>query len=689
MLTPQQIQDARQQLNIQNQNQSTGVKTNWNAPNAFVNSQPEKQTTPQPNPLSEVGGILSDTVKNTADIYKNAASDFLGNYITPEGDNASKLKDPLLNLAQNSAGGTMSLMKTIFAPVVGLTEATTTNIAKNIGQQQELQKNPVIGKIADFIQGSSDQLNKLATDHPEVARGLSNGLQILAMLAGGSGGEDVGSVEGIKKIPSDIIQGVKDTTGKVAEGGKNLVQGAKETLTNIQEGAGEKMTQGAKDEWAKPTTKPNASYSKATDIYKNALDKGHDISNTLVKNGIKISDNVSEGKFSTSDTAEKIRTDAGKTSNELLRPALEKADESVERTPVSDILNQTIKDIKSSKGETAGNIKSQVAQAEREFEALQEKYPKGMSLTDMHDEKISYSRNGGYKPMGTVADNNTAAMNRSFGRTLANSVETKSPEGIPVKEFNKELQKQYQAADYLDSLNNKKVPTSVGEKIAKTGAKVVGASVGAGLGGGVLGGVGGYHIGGMVEGLLEQLPAKFRDSFLNNLEQTNPEAFSKVQEYLKTEPPNLNKGEIPTTISKSTFKTINPIKEVPSEFKIYLDTIEKVKNGNIDEGIVAKLPQGNDLYINKDKIDNIIDKHGNFPKENFIITANEPTTVISGIVEKRPYITLIHEFEGNKAFVISARKFNGHYVVTYFEPTDMSYVKGLKIRKGSEIIKGK
>lgn len=171
-----------------------------------------------PNPLSEGMGIISDTVKNTVGIYKNAASDFLSNYINPQtGNNASTIKDPLLNLAQNSAGGAMSLMKTIFAPVVGLTEATTSNIAKSIGTNTDLQKNPTIGKIADFIQGSSDQLNKLSTTHPEVARGLSDGLQILAMLAGGGGGEEVGSIEGMKNIPSDMVQGTKDVTGKIID----------------------------------------------------------------------------------------------------------------------------------------------------------------------------------------------------------------------------------------------------------------------------------------------------------------------------------------------------------------------------------------------------------------------------------------------------------------------------------------
>jgi hypothetical protein len=62
---------------------------------------------------------------------------------------------------------------------------------------------------------------------------------------------------------------------------------------------------------------------------------------------------------------------------------------------------------------------------------------------------------------------------------------------------------------------------------------MLGAAVGQGIGGGIMGGVGGYHIGGMVESLIEGLPNPIKKSLLENLEVTNPEAFTKVNNYLK------------------------------------------------------------------------------------------------------------------------------------------------------------
>ena len=101
-----------------------------------------------------------------------------------------------------------------------------------------------------------------------------------------------------------------------------------------------------------------------------------------------------------------------------------------------------------------------------------------------------------------------------------------------VKEFNAELQKQYQAADYLDSLHGKKVPQSLVTKVARTTAKVIGAAAGHKLGGGILGGVGGYHIGGVLETAFEGLPNPVKGYFLQNLKTSNPLAFQKLIQYL-------------------------------------------------------------------------------------------------------------------------------------------------------------
>lgn len=133
-------------------------------------------------------------------------------------------------------------------------------------------------------------------------------------------------------------------------------------------------------------------------------------------------------------------------------------------------------------------------------------------------------------------------------------------------------------------------------------------------------------------------------------------------------------------VGKSKFKNIQPIKDVLKESIGFLDVLRKVNKGIINEGVVAKLPcYRGDLHIDSLKMYNLKQKHGEIPLENLIITATEPTSAVVGIVNKKSYITLIYEF-GDSGFVLCAWKFNGHFVVTFFEPGDLKYIQSVKNR---------
>jgi hypothetical protein len=54
--------------------------------------------------------------------------------------------------------------------------------------------------------------------------------------------------------------------------------------------------------------------------------------------------------------------------------------------------------------------------------------------------------------------------------------------------------------------------------------------------------------------------------------------------------------------------------------------------------------------------------------------------MIKGIIDGLPYITFVYEFENGNGLVLSARKFNGHYVVTFFEASNSGYIKSIKKR---------
>jgi hypothetical protein len=111
-------------------------------------------------------------------------------------------------------------------------------------------------------------------------------------------------------------------------------------------------------------------------------------------------------------------------------------------------------------------------------------------------------------------------------------VAQKAPPGVPVDAFNAHLSKFYKAADYLIALNGKKAPTTIGQDVARFGAKYGGAATGAAMGGGVVSAFAGYSIGKALEHALENMSKPVRDTFLHNLETTNPPAFKRVKEYL-------------------------------------------------------------------------------------------------------------------------------------------------------------
>ncbi|MDO8579598.1 MAG: hypothetical protein Q7R72_01870 [bacterium] len=131
-------------------------------------------------------------------------------------------------------------------------------------------------------------------------------------------------------------------------------------------------------------------------------------------------------------------------------------------------------------------------------------------------------------------------------------------------------------------------------------------------------------------------------------------------------------------VGKSRFKNIRPVKDILQENIGFLDILRKINGGIINEGVIAKLPcDRGDLHIDNLKTRNIKQKHGEIPLENLIITATEPTSAVVGIVNKRPYINLIYE-DGDTGFLLCAWKFNGHFVVTFFEPGDLKYIKSVK-----------
>ena len=462
----------------------------------------------QPKGGSFAGALARSPVNVPTSVARNVSS-----VVAPviEKGPAKFLSDTVSGVAKTVSGGLQEAMGSYQSMITGKTPKIDNESTQTFDSVVQVMKDRY---------GSWENIKRTIAEDPS---GFAFDIS-MALEGGGTGLKLAGEAGKFEKVA--------EVGAKTAELGRTINPvrlGAKATVGAVNKVRDFSLEKNAINDWTKPTTINKPSFNKATDIFKAEQNRGHNISETLVKNKINPSDHIEGGQYNTADTADKLREDAGKLSSDLLRPSLERASYSVPVTPVDDVVNSALSDIKGNKYLTAEEKASISSKLEATRVGLKKQYPKGMSLVDLHDEKILRGTKVKRSPIGDPATNIEAQKNETIRDTLMTMVEKKSPSEIPVGEFNAELRKQYRAADYLDSLQSKKAPVGLVSKVAKTTAKVIGAAVGHGLGGGILGGVGGYHIGGMVESMIEELPNPIKSALLQNLEITNQPVFQQIK----------------------------------------------------------------------------------------------------------------------------------------------------------------
>ena len=387
-------------------------------------------------------------------------------------------------------------------------------------------------------------------------------------------GTIAGTILGTSEAPkiSDITKENNPAIGRTADT-LTALNTLKDKATSSLEN---RYVDQAKSDFAKPTTINAPGFNKATQIFKNAIKSGNDIPQILVDNGITLKKITQDGKYNTSDVADMLRNDTGQLSKDLLRPSLQQSNYSTARIPVENIIKQAKENISKDNSIIAEQKSTLNSKLNAVQNALQKQYPDGLNLTDLHDEKILRAQNAKFSPIGDVSTNLEAIKNRELSSVLKKAVEDTAPSNIPVKEFNSELQKRYQAADYLDSLNGKKIPTSLGQRIAQQTAKIAGAIIGEKItGGGILGSVGGYHLGGLLEKYIQNMAAPLKNYFLDNLERNNPSVFEKIKSTLnENDLANAIRPKLPSPEPLGTSK--NPIiTPAPTTFEA---PAEKINN---------------------------------------------------------------------------------------------------------------
>lgn len=398
------------------------------------------------------------------------------------------------------------IVQTILSPLFAATNAIGTPIGK---------------AIVNAIPASwGEALNNFLAAHPEVGENTTQDLNI-ANLAVPDVAEKVGPTI------SDTGSALKDAVTPTPPDpiAVKAVADAK-TATQLQ---------GVAQDWEKPSTINQPSYKNA----RAALEKAPGTPQFLAEQGLNPFAHVEDGKYSTEEAAQNLRDTAGKLSNETLRPSLQAADQRTPLTPVTDITRAAMEQAQKTPHITADDAEAIATNIAQKGDALARKYPDGMSLENMHDEKITYAKNGGYSQFKSNADTNAAISNKTMGSTLADMVEETAPPELPVHDFNAYLQKYYQAADYLDALNGKKAPVSTAQAVARGVSKFGGAVIARHLAPGIgdlVSTFAGYKIGGALEHAAENFTNPMRDTFLRNLKITNPEAFTKVQAYANSAP---------------------------------------------------------------------------------------------------------------------------------------------------------
>lgn len=500
--------------------QSMGAIPNQSTDNGFLGTHPVLKT---------LGNLVSVT-----GLAKGLSQAIFLNF-TPEGqDTLKRLQSGEISLDQfnNIVGGGLATPGEVLGSAAQM--ALTIGTA-GLGSAEEATANEATGQL---IRGGTKEVAQ-----PLITR---IGKQIATGGAIGSTGGAINAVsqgQGMGGIATSALTGA--ITGGTLGGASELaatgltkslglirdsIQGTPEEQSVAQSALQEQEKTKVANDWVQPTTINKSAYNGARAV----LEKDPEIPNTLVNLGANPFAHIENGIYDTESSAQAIRDNMGAKSSELLRPALKAADASTPLTPVSDVLKSAINYVQNSNNITPDDSETIISQLENKSQALGRKYPDGMKLTDLMNEKISYDKNAGYNPIKSNADNNSAIANRAFGDGARTMLETNASSDIGVKDFNEELAKSYRAADYLDALHGKKAPVSLSQSAVRYISKIAGAKAAGLIGGGdLVSEFIGYHVGGALERLVEDMTNPMRDAFLEDVKsKTSSEAFQKVQDYI-------------------------------------------------------------------------------------------------------------------------------------------------------------
>lgn len=149
----------------------------------------------------------------------------------------------------------------------------------------------------------------------------------------------------------------------------------------------------------------------------------------------------------------------------------------------------------------------------------------------------------------------------------------------------------------------------------------------------------------------------------------------------------------PTDFKKRQFTNKHQL-PLTENLKPKTQLVDLVKIGELEKGALAQVPEiafsdgkARPLELTSDRYAKIFQKHWPFSHENLIATANDWDYLIKDLNGVEWHINLIKELPDGSSLLIGAKRENGAFVLTHFEPTK-SLKKVLEDAKknGGEVI---
>lgn len=285
-----------------------------------------------------------------------------------------------------------------------------------------------------------------------------------------------------------------------------------------------------------PTTEASPAYAKASRIAKDAERRGINLGEVI--DDTRTFDHQIKDKkiYSTLDHADELENQT-KSFGSVIREAFKEAEPGVQRVAVSDIRNAMLKkidDIPPSQvtPEERVMMRKQIEKRYGDNSAAAREYPNGYSLTDLYDNRIISQTRGKYREGGIMSDAVNAERSRYEGQVFNEIMDAIVPEEMGLQAVRREMEKRFVLADYLRSLNGKKVPTTIVGKAANLFGRAVGGIAGSKFAGGY-GALLGSRFGDVFFDFLENAPNPVRKKILESLNKESPVAYKQLIEYIK------------------------------------------------------------------------------------------------------------------------------------------------------------